>query len=100
MAEYGPTSIDWIILVLTCVLATMFLYEAWENVVNRRLSRYGLDAVLASLSIGFGGEAVRQRVRKATSNPKRMVVAGLYALSLGIGALYVIFTLLRSWYLH
>ncbi len=98
MAEYAPTPADWLILVATCVLAIMFLHEAWENLVHRRPSRYGLDAAFVWLGIKFGCEPVRGRVRKATGNPHRMLAAGFYALCLGIGMLYVIFNWFRSFY--
>ncbi len=88
------TALDWFFMLLTGLLVIMFFYQAWENIVNRRISRWSLDALGVSLGYRFGSDRTRERIQKVTRTPKRMFLAGIYALGLGLAMLYVFFQLL------
>ena len=81
------TGIEAMLIAIAFVLAVMFFHQAWENIVNQRVSKFSLDALFVTLGLRFGTHAMRKRIRNVIRSPARMRWAGMYALALALTSL-------------
>ncbi len=77
---------DWVKLSIQLLLATSSLYSAWVNLVNKKISYNGFDA----LTLVLFSPQKAMIIRKSLQSVKRM---GILMLLIGIGALLEIISI-------
>ena len=80
MSSNTFTSFHIIFFSILVTLSIMLLYQAWENIVNRRISKCSLDALIVLLSNKFANPTNRARTQKLSKDRTRLFVFGLFAL--------------------
>ncbi len=87
--------LHWITLAIFCLLTTMFLYEAWVNLVHQKVSRFALDALLMYILSRVGTKKTRENVTAFPRNKTEIIVLGICALAAGLKGLQEIYFLFR-----
>ncbi len=85
-----PSSTSWIFLILFFLITLISFYQAWENLLNNRFSRFSIDAIMLALINKFGSQQARKRAKISTKDGKRITLLGVYALLTGVGGIYAI----------
>jgi hypothetical protein len=75
-------------LYINIIITVLSLYAAWVNLVQKRISNFGFDAVL--LAIGSLWDA--RQARKVRKDPKLIQRMGVIMLLFGIGGVYAVIT--------
>jgi hypothetical protein len=79
-----PNLFAWIILAIFCLLTTMFLYEAWVNLVSQKFSRFSLDALLVHIFQRVGIKKTKENIKAFPRNKAEIIVLGMSALVAGL----------------
>ncbi len=74
------TIVDWLYLTFLFVALILSFHQAWENFINKRISRFSVDRWMLFLSDSFASKENRDRTKKLSKDPKRLVVLGVYAM--------------------
>ena len=61
------------------MLSIVLLYQAWENIINKRFSNYSLDGLIVFLSNKFANLEIRARIHQASKDKKRLLILGLFS---------------------
>jgi Trk-type K+ transport system membrane component len=80
MLSNSFTAFHLIFFVFLVALSIMFLHQAWENIVNKRVSKYSLDALVVHLSNQFANATNRARTQQLSKDPKRLFILGFFVL--------------------
>ena len=83
-----PTNIDWYFLITDILLTLMFLLQAWENLIKKRISKFSIDALGFYLASTFTSRKGRQRALELSKDPKRIFLFGIFAILGTIGGIY------------
>lgn len=87
---HTPTTVNWMFLILFFLIALISFYQSWENLVNKKFSKFSFDAMILALINRYGDKRTQKRAKISTRDPNRILVLGIYSLLLGIGAMYEI----------
>lgn len=82
-------------IVFRCLLTLMFLGEAWVNIVNKKVSRFSIDGLLAFMLKKFGPEKFKQNVSNFPRNKTEIIILGCCALLAGLRGVYDILIALK-----
>ena len=74
------TSFHVIFFFFLVMLSIMLLYQAWENILNKRFSKYSLDGLIVLLSKKIASPKTRARIQQASKDKKRLFVLGFFCL--------------------
>lgn len=85
-----PLFINWVFLGIYFLITILSSYQAWENLVNKRISKFSFDALLLLLIFTFGDDKTRKRARATEKDLTRITALGIYALLAMVGGVYVI----------
>jgi len=69
---------------INLIIALLSFYAAWVNLVHKKISSFGFDAVL----LIFGRLLDAKQVRKIYKDPKLIQRMGVMMLLIGIGSIY------------
>ena len=61
-------------------LSLLFFYQAWENIVNKRVSKYSLDALILFLSNNFANPTNRANTQRLSKDRTRLFLFGMFCL--------------------
>ena len=76
--------------ILFLIIALVFFYQSWMNLVKKRLTKFSMDAlVLWYLRVFRGKEAVDKANKLFSEEPSRMRTIGILALCSAFTAIYV-----------
>lgn len=95
-----PNSFDWFSLGLFFLITVVSFYEAWENLINHRLSRFAFDAIAFFLIRKYGSKRWKQQARASKEDQKRIFTLGIYALLTMIGGVWAIIRWFNRYTLH
>ena len=79
-----PNFSHWITLAIFCFLTIMFLYEAWVNLVNQKVSRFSVDGVLVYIFRRVGTKKTRKNAKDFPRNKGEIIFFGICALLAGL----------------
>jgi hypothetical protein len=88
MENYTVTNLDWFYLISNFVVALLCYGQSLVNLVQKKVSRFSIDALAFWLVISFGSERTKQRAIEYKNNPKRILLIGIYAILLASGCSY------------
>jgi hypothetical protein len=81
-------NIDWTFVYILLFFALFFFLQAYVNLVKKRISRFGLDALVISITLSFSKRKQREIVKKGMKDPKHIRKIGVDALLLAIGGIW------------
>jgi hypothetical protein len=87
MASAPPSTFEWSILLFLCLLAALFLHQAWAHLAKRTVSRYSADGLAVLMVNKLAKKNIRERVRQTLMNPSRLTFLGLSALAGAVAAI-------------
>jgi hypothetical protein len=77
---------DWIYFGILILLFLLSIHQAWENLINKRVSKYAIDGWLFWFSEKFRSKDAHSRVKNASRDPQRLIFLGVFALLVLIGS--------------
>ena len=80
MPDPTPISFSLGFFIFLILLSLMFFYQAWENLINKRVSKFSLDTLIIFMSNAFANPTIQNRTLKQSKDPKRLFLMGLFAL--------------------
>ena len=86
------TFLDYSNVIASILITILSLYAAWENLVNKRISRFGLDAVSYHIAMLFN----KKKTKSARRDPQVIRKLGLMMLLVGVGGVYSTIDLLLT----
>jgi hypothetical protein len=81
-------NIDWRFCCFLFFFALFFFLQAYFNLIKKRISPFGMDALLISLLLTILKRKQREIIKKDMKNPKRIRKIGIDALLLGFGCIW------------
>jgi hypothetical protein len=84
MSKIQPDSFDWYTLIFFCLITVMLLYEAWVNIILKKVSKYSIDALLVILARKFGTRKTKKNAFVFPRNKLEIVILGIWALLAGL----------------
>ena len=88
MITHFPTSVDWFFLGLYIAITLISFYQTWENLINKRFSKFAFDALILILINRLGNDRARKQAKLSAKDSTRLIAFGIYALAAGIGGIY------------
>ncbi len=79
------TPVDIIFFLPLIFLTLMSLYQAWENLIRKRVSKYSYDAFLIFISSKFASPENHRRTLQFSRDPKRLFMMGVFAFLVFVG---------------
>jgi hypothetical protein len=79
-----PDIFDWITLTIFCLLTTMFLYEAWVNLIDHKVSRFSLDTLIVYILQRVGTKKTKQNAKVFPRNKTEIILIGIWVFGAGL----------------
>jgi hypothetical protein len=87
---------DWLFFFSVLFLAAMFLYQAWANLVQRKVSNFSIDRLMLVLSEKFASPKNRAETRRLSKDQKRLIIFGLLSLLYFLACVKTIFAWIQQ----
>ena len=78
-------NIDWVFCFFMAVIALLLFYQAFINLVKKRYSHFGVDALMVYINLKLAGKKRRKYVESHIADSERVHRRGVNTLLLGIG---------------
>jgi hypothetical protein len=85
------TSFDWVVcLVMTCIAIICFC-QAYINLVKKRFTHFGVDALMVNINLKLAGKKRRKYVLIHMEDPERVRQQGVVSILIAIGFIWGLF---------
>jgi hypothetical protein len=82
------TGIDWIYFILMGFLAIILFSQAYINLIEKRFTHFGIDALMVNINLKLAGKKRRKYVKSHMDDPDRIKKMGINTLLLAIGCIW------------